>query len=119
LGGNVFPLFTKYVREEYKERHATDWKAKSPKIALLEYFKGFCTEARWNKAIQHFKEQGILDNEPKDIGPLIKEIQADIKDEEKENIKNYLYQQFEGDILKASIKGFPQWYKDKLLENLQ
>jgi len=118
LGGQVFPLFTKYVRETFKERHNIEWKVNNPKNSLIEYIKGFCSEARWQKAILHLKEKGLLIQSPKDIGILIKEIQNDILEEETQNIKDYLFDKFKEDILRNSIKGFPEWYKNKLLENL-
>ena len=90
LGGHIFPLFTKYVREAFKERHAADWKVRQPKGALQEFVDGFKTEARWNKAVIHAKEQNLLTQSPKDIGILIPAIQNDIKEEETENIKNHL-----------------------------
>lgn len=118
LGGNVFPLFTKYVSEAFKEKHSIDWKIRQPKDTLENYIKGFKSEARWQKAIIHAKEKGILTNSPKDIGPLLKFIQIDIIEEEKENIKNHLYNCFYKDIMRHSVSGFPEWYKKKLLENL-
>lgn len=118
LGGHVFPLFTKFVSEKFKEKHEVDWKARSPKTSLLEFIKGFKTEARWRKSIIHLEEQGKLTNSPKDIGQLIQMIQDDIVAEEEKNIKDFLYKQFITDILRSSINGFPQWYKEKLLNNL-
>lgn len=119
LGGHIFPLFTKYVREAFKERHAADWKVRQPKGALQEFVDGFKTEARWNKAIIHAKEQNLLVQSPKDIGVLIPAIQNDIKEEETENIKNHLYKCFIEDILRSSVKGFPEYYKNLLLENVK
>jgi len=119
LGGMVFPLFTKYVREEYRERHNKEWKVQGGKQSLMEYIQSFQNENRWEKAVQHLRDAGKLTQSPKDIGALIKEIQSDILEEEAENIKNYLFSQFKKDILRYSIKGFPEWYKDKLLENLK
>jgi hypothetical protein len=119
LGGQVFPLFTKYVREEFKEKNALDWKIRSPRLALQDWINGFSNEARWRKAIIHLKEKGKLEQSPRDIGALMKLIQEDIEEEEKEDIKNYLYKVFINDIKRTSIKGFPQWYKDKLLENVK
>lgn len=120
VGGMVFPVFTKYVREEYKEQHEKDWKAKSPKTSLEEYFKSFNNENRFKKAIQHMKESGdVYTNSVKDIGPLLKEIQEDIKAEEEEQIKQYLYNHFIKDIMRVSIRGFAEWYKEYLInENL-
>jgi len=119
LGGNIFPLFTKYVREKYKERHDIEWKTKHPKDSLQDYIKGFQTEARWQKAIIHLEEKGQLEKSPRDIGKLIKLVQKDIEEEERENIQNYLYRKFIKDILRTSTRGLPEWYKEKLLGNIK
>ena len=119
LGGQVFPLFTKYVREEFKERHNTEWKIKSPKGALQEYVDGFKSEARWQKAFQYLKEKGEIENEPRDIGKLVPRVQEDIKEEEIENIKEFLYKKFIGDITRTAVRGLPEWYKEKLLESVK
>jgi len=116
IGNMIFPLFTKYVREEYKEKHNSEWKSRSGKGSLQEYFDGFCNENRWLKAIQHLKEKGELEQSPRDIGKLIAEIQRDIKEEEKENIKDFLYKNFIKDIMRRSVRNFPQWYKELLIK---
>ena len=118
LGANIFPLFTKYVRESFKERHDSEWKTKKPKDNLQNYINGFNSEARWQKAIIHLKEKELLENSPKDIGKLILEVQKDIKEEEKENIKDYLYKFIVKDILRKSTQGLPEYYKEQLLNNL-
>lgn len=119
LGGQIFPLFTKYVRESFKERHDTEWKIKNPKDSLQDFIKGFKNENRWKKAILHLKEKELLSDSPKDIGLLINEIKEDILLEETENIKQYLFNKFKEDILRNSIMGFPEWYKEQLLNNLK
>ncbi len=119
LGGIVFPLFTKYVREQFKERHNVEWKIKSPKGELQTFVERFKTEARWEKALIHLKEKGELENSVRDIGKLIKEVQKDIKEEESEYIKNHLYKIFIKDILQTAIRGLPEWYKNKLLEKYE
>jgi len=119
LGGHIIPLFTKYVREEFKERHWVDWKAnKTEKGSVEKYIESFKNEARWQKAIMHLEEQGKLEHNPRDIGPLIKEIQEDIETEETENIKNFLLKTYLPQILRKSVSRFPEHYKNKLLENL-
>lgn len=118
LGGQVFPLFTKFVREAFKERHDADWKVRQPKDTLRTWMEGFRSEARWQKAIVHAREQGLLTQSPKDIGLLLKMIQEDILEEETENIKNFLYKCFKDDILRKSIFRFPEFYKESLLKNL-
>jgi hypothetical protein len=118
LGGNMYPLFTKYVRESFKERHNADWKVRQPKDNLQSWFEGFKSEARWQKSIIHAREKGLLQQAPQDIGPLMKMIQQDIQDEEEANIKNYLYKSFIQDILRKAVHGFPVWYKEQLLQNV-
>jgi hypothetical protein len=119
LGGNVYPLFTKYVREQFKERHQTEWKVKSPKGAIQQYVEGFKNEARWQKAYQYLRDKGETEKNPRDIGKLIKRVQDDIVEEEKENIKNELYKMFIKDILRTSTKGIAEWYKDFLIKSLE
>lgn len=119
LGGKVMPIFSKYVREQFKERLNKEWNKKSSKGKINEFIESFKSEARWNKALQHLKEQGVLTNSPKDIKFLIQEVHKDIVEEEKENIKKFLYREFIKDILKKAIKGLPEWYKNKLMENIQ
>lgn len=115
IGDRVFPSFGKYVREQFKERHAKDWGMKfSGRNKLQDFIDSFRTEARWEKAIQHLKEKGELVNEPKDIGALLKEIQRDLFEEEKENIKNELFKLFEASIARKAKAGFPEWYKAQL-----
>ena len=118
LNGKILPLITKFVRPEFKEKHQCDWKIRSPKTCLADYVNSFCCEPRWQKAIIHAKEQGNLSQSPKDIGMLIKMIQEDVLEEETEDIKQRLFDFFKDDILSKAIKGFPQWYKEELLKNL-
>jgi len=119
VGGQLFPLFTKYVREEFKERHNKEWKTQSPKGAIQEYVDSFKSEARWQKALQHLMEKGEIEHELRDIGKLVPRVMEDIKEEEIENIKDFLYNKFIGDITRTSIRGLPEWYKEKLLGNVK
>jgi len=106
----------KYVSEKFKEKHKTEWKRDFTSKGKLELFiESFRTEARWNKAIQHLKEKGELECSVRDIGKLIQEIKNDLLEEEKENIKNGLYKIFVNDIVRKSTHGFPEWYKEKLV----
>lgn len=116
LGGQVWPLFTKYVRPEFKESHTKAIAAE--KAAIPDYINGFKSEARWRKAVQHLRESGALTDSPKDIGPLVKEIQKDISEEEAENIKHFLYRYYIKDIMYRATSGFPEWYKEQLLGNV-
>lgn len=115
LGGQPIPLMAgKYVSEAFKERHQKDWKKGKDHFQLFK--DSFRTEARWEKAVQHLRDNGDLENAPRDIGKLIKEIQTDIVAEHEEDIRNWLYKQHIGEILRYAIRGFPEWYKTNLLK---
>lgn len=113
------PLTGKFVAERFKERHKKDPQWKTSKTNWTEFCQSFCREARWEKAIQHLRESGDLTESPKDIGALIQEVQQDIIDEEKEAIMEFLWKIHHKDVLKTVIRGLPDWYKHKLLENCQ
>jgi len=118
LGGQPIPVMAgKYVSEEFKEVHRKNWKNKKTTGGKWQTFKdSYKTEARWDKSIQHLAEKDDLDNSPKDIGKLIKEIQRDITEEEIDNIKKFLWNEFGKELLRYSTKGFPEFYKKKLLK---
>jgi len=121
IGGDAcvyMPLTSaKYVSDQYKEKHNKNWKKEKTSKGRFETFcENFRSEARWEKAIIHMKEKGELQDEPKDIGPLIKEIQNDIIEEEQDFIKNFLWTEFKDNVLRKSIAGFPQYYKNRLIK---
>ena len=94
-----------------------EWEQNHTVKSKFELFKeSYKTEARWLKAIQHLKELNVINNTPADIGILLKEIQTDIRQEEKENIKESLYNIFIHEILRKATSGFPEWYKELLLK---
>lgn len=118
LGGSVVPLMAaKYVSEAFKEVHQKNWKSENTHKGRYEVFKdGFATPARWEKAIQRMRESGSLDDSPKDIGPLMAEIRKDVATEEKSSIMEFLWSEFGKDVVNASVKGFAEWYKQRLLD---
>jgi hypothetical protein len=119
VGGTTFPVFTKLVRQEFQELNKSGWRKHSGKGKLQEFMESFCTEARWRKAVQHLRDEGLLQNAPQDIGSLMKEIHQDLVAEEADEIKEALYTMFIKDIKRAAARGFPEWYKSQLLENVQ
>jgi hypothetical protein len=121
LGGQPIPLMAgKYVSEVFKEKHKANWKGDHAGKGKWELFKdSYITEARWLKSIQHMRDSGLLTESPKDIGLLIKAIQEDIKEEEENNIKEFLWKEFGTELLRNSCHGFPEFYKKYLLENNQ
>ena len=106
----------KYVTEAFKEVHNKNWKAENTGKGRLEVaISQYRSEARWNKAVQHLRDDGTLSGTPRDIGELIKEVRKDITEEEKENIKDQLWSIFKNDFLGMATSGLPQWWKEKLV----
>lgn len=112
-------LMAKFVSTEFKEVHNKDWKTKNPsgidiitKLGLQHH-----SEARFAKAVQHLKEEGVLLHEPKDIGLLIKEIKRDVLEECGEDIKEALFKWAYPKIDRMITAGFPEWYKHLLVED--
>lgn len=119
LGGQPIPIMAgKYVSEAFKEKHKGEWKGAYTTQGKWDKFKEiFRTEPRWHKAIQHLRDSGLLEHSPKDIGNLLKEIQRDITEEEQDNVKGFLWNHFGHELLRHSVKGFPEFYKRYLVEN--
>lgn len=118
VGGQVMPIaMGKYVSEKFKEVHKKSWgKENNNKIRLSMFAESFQTEARWKKSVQRLRDEDKLEETPRDIGLLLKEINIDIIEEEEENIKEWLWKEYKGQILRTATKGFPEWYKKQLLE---
>jgi hypothetical protein len=119
LGGQPIPVMAgKYVSEKFKEVHQKSWGREKTHKGKFEVFKeGFRTEARWSKAVQHLREDSDLENSPRDIGKLIKEVQRDIYEEEIDNIKNFLFKEFGSEIMRHATRGLPEWYKEQLVKS--
>jgi hypothetical protein len=105
----------KYVSEQFKEVHQKDWaKLNTAKGGLEDLKASYRTEARWNKAIQHLRDDGDFEGTVRDIGKLIAEVSKDVTEEEKENIKEKLWQIYGKDILRHATGGMVEWYKEKI-----
>lgn len=116
IGGRVIPIMCgKFVSEEFKEVHQKNWSRENTGKGKWQTFKeSFCTEARWLKALFYLRDNGELDKSPRDIGKLMKRVNEDITEEEKENIKEFLWKEFGNEVLRTATKGLPQWYKERL-----
>lgn len=115
IGGNHYRIMCgKYVSEAFKEKHKVSWSANNPsKQELLG--EALKSKARWVKAIMRRKEANEFLGKPQDIGPLVKSIREDIVTEEKEWIKEKLWQIHEQEIMRVALSGFPDWYKESLV----
>lgn len=108
-------LMGKLVREEFKER-AKQARPKNQKDLIAGIIETYRTEARWQKAVQHLRERGELQQAPQDIGPLIKEVQQDLLEEEGEAIKDLLFKRYWRAIARGVGRGLPEWWKSELLK---
>ena len=109
-------LMGKWVSDAFKEKHNADWKIRNPngKMTVDTIGAALCTVARWEKAIQHIRDGGLLTDTPSDIGPIIKEVIEDVKKEEIDYIKTVLFENFWKAISQGAVRGLPEWYKARL-----
>ena len=124
LNNDVFDLdgdliVGKYVCDKFKEKHTGNFKAKcSPNDSILiSLGESLKTEARWQKAVQHLSDDGVLKGEPEDIRLILNEIGRDTKKEEEDYIKEELFKWAWPQLNKMITKGAPQWYKEKIASN--
>ncbi len=112
------PLFGKLVSEAFKETNKLDWKDKHPgqsdiKMMLGEFLR---KERRWEKAMERMRDNGTLTGEPADIGQMIREVASDVEVECADVIKERLWEWAKKDLLRASTRGLPEWYKNLLAQ---
>jgi ATP-dependent RNA circularization protein (DNA/RNA ligase family) len=109
-------LMAKYVSEKFKEVADAQWgrKRTTHQDIITQLVQRYTTQARWQKAVQHLRERGVLKDEPCDIGPLIKEVQMDTFDECRVEMEKILMQWARPQITKGITRGFPEWYKEQL-----
>lgn len=109
-------LMAKYVSEAFKEKAVPGHNAK-PEGTIVQQILAECgKEAIWQKAVQHLRDAGALQQDPKDIGALVREVKADFTKEHGDEIKSRLAEAYYGEVMAGILNGFPQWYKSKLAE---
>lgn len=111
-------LMGKFVSEAFKEVHSKAWKESNPGPTdiLNRLADRYNTPARWAKAVQHLREAGQLEDSPRDIGKILKEIPLDVEKECKEEIMEALFGWAWPAIRRGVTAGFPQYYKEMLLK---
>lgn len=111
-------LLGKFVSEAFKEVHAREWKASNPTQGdiLAQLIRSLKSDARWHKAVQHLRERGEIEDCPRDIGKLMKEVPVDVEGEEGEYIKEKLFDWAWPHVKRGIIGGLPEWYKEQLLK---
>ena len=108
----------KVVSEAFREVHKGSWKDQNPTSGdvISGIVRKYRTEARWEKAIQHLRDDGVIEDSPTDIGPLLSEISLDVLKECREEISEMLFEHAWKQIARGLTAGFPEWYKEKLIE---
>ena len=121
FGADKKVLMGKFVSEAFKEVHRKAWGeggefAKASKNDIIRKVTlALSTPARFQKALIHLKEKGLIEGSPRDIGLLIKEIPHDILKEEQGWIMETLFNALWPDISRGINRQVPTWYKDLLL----
>lgn len=110
----------KIVSADFKEKHSETWKKDHPNRAdvIDRIIRDYGSEARWQKAVQHLEEAGKVSGEPKDIGPLMKELTVDFETECAGEVAIILWNHFKKDIVRGIQNGFPEWYKMQLMKSV-
>lgn len=118
--GKIVSTKLKYVTDIFKERHLT----KQPKSDLsaddflIHLGTSFCTEARFQKSVQHLSEDNKINlDQPKksDIDKIIVELNADFDKEYKEEIMLRLWVEFSPQIKKLARENAGVWFTNNYL----
>jgi hypothetical protein len=109
-------MMGKHVSEAFKEVHRSKKYRTSNKDIIEDLKERYRTEARWEKAVQHLREVGKLEDSPTDIGPLLKEVNQDVLTECQDEIREVLFKWGWKQISRGLTAGLPEWYKQKLME---
>lgn len=111
-------LMGKFVSEAQKEVIQRNFKAANPgKADIIDsIIQSYGTPARWQKAVQHLRERGMIEDSPRDIGNLIKEAPEDVLKECADDIRDELMKWAWPQIRRGITHGLPEWYKQLLLD---
>ena len=108
-------LMAKLVAAAFREAHKHVKYGQPGKGDVIERIAArYRTDARWQKAVQHLRDDGKIAGEPRDIGLLIREVQDDLVKECADEIAAELLGEFLPHIKRKVIVGFPEWYLDRL-----
>jgi len=106
----------KYVSERFKEVAGGEWRKINPSVTdyVNQLIASYRTPARWEKAVQHLRERGELEDLPRDIGKLIHEVPNDVLLECEQEIRDRLFAHFWPKIRRGVTVGLPEFYKEEL-----
>lgn len=113
-------LMGKFVSEAFREIHSQTWEKEHKTHGSADILQilsaSYGTAARWQKALIHLKERGLIQNDPRDIGQLMKEVPEDVARECEQAIKDDLYKWAWPQLRRIVGRGLPEWYKEQLLK---
>jgi len=117
FGPDKKALIGKFVSEAFKEIHGKEWKKMNPSNSDIidQIGAALKTDARWKKAVQHLRDRGALEDSPRDIPALLKEVSTDVLKECETEIKERLFKYAWPKISRQVIAGLPEWWKQELL----
>ena len=109
----------KYVSERFKEANKIGWKVANPRTGdvIDNIIAAYKTEARWLKAVHHLRDDGLLEESPRDIGALMKAVPEDVLKECEEHIRDILFAYAWPKVRRGIVAGLPEWYKQQLAES--
>lgn len=112
-------LMAKFVSEKFREIHSGEWKKANPTGSDITgaIAAKYTTPARWAKAVQHLRDAGQIEDSPRDIGKILKEVGTDVHKECAEEIAAALFKWAWPHIQRQLTRGLPEWYKAQLVEN--
>lgn len=121
FGADGRVIMGKWVSEEFREKNKADFGKRNPtkSDSIEKVIDVYRNKNRWLKAVQHLREEGKLELSPRDIGGLMKEVAADIREEDEDEIKQLLFDAFWPSIKRGVVRGLPEWYKNEFLLSLQ
>ncbi len=110
------PLLAKYVSPAFKEVQKKTWRTDNPQQGdvMAQLADEYATPPRWRKAVQHLRDDGRLEGSTRDIGLVLKEVQADVLRECEEDIRDALYAWALPHLRRSLVRGLAEWYKAEL-----
>lgn len=111
-------LVGKIVSPRFQEVNRKSWKAgqEGQNSILEQIVERYRTPARWQKALVHLREQGLIEGVPQDIPLLLREVNEDVLRECEDEIKELLFKRFWKELSRRITRGLPEWYKSMLEE---
>lgn len=106
----------KYVDKQFKE---VRWDKPPKQDFLLTLAERYGTEARYQKAVLHLREQGKIQGDMPDIGPLMKEVAADLEAEEGDAIRQEILAHYYPLAIRSIRAALPEWYRGELIRGME